>query len=351
MLFDIPTNFAQQDYHSLIGDLNKLARQADDLAQKIAREPPQKVATARAALPRPARVRGRGAPSARRAAWLSAARRALASNLKTLITSWTEDRFNVDKYRNLIGAAESDETMLGTAVRSVAWVGDRLLLEHAADPGYWTFDLSEREPEVVANAMGWVGRVVGSALFATERARAAPDGHFARLVRAFFFRGKPITSQLQVVDSVYHRVHALLLSHPSQIVLCKAVSFGARSRSSEAFVKPESIDKGARVFLGPGFFEPHIKYDGTERWLFRAGTLLHEFSHLVANTEDVAGDDSYGRVNCWSLDPARQRNNADNYGLFAFEAARSMIMEAGQRLPPDTVLGLDHVGALIKVAL
>jgi len=333
MIYDTAPNFSRQNYQGLVHDLAELAGKAQGVLREF-REASGKLA-ARAALPRPARFKGRNAPSARRMAWLSAAQQATPEEVLRRLRDWTDDRFDVEKYQSLLRATKSSESGLAVAINSLVWDGDRLFLEHLPGVGCWSFGLSEEEVEFATSAMGWVRGVADHALLALERVQSAR--HFERLAKWFFFGRKPVErAVLPEVESVFRRAHTALMPGRDTVVLCKADTRLARGRASEAYVNRAPVEMGAMIFLGNSFFQPPQKgYEGTERQLYRAATLLHELTHLFAETDDVAGDQSYGRLNCSKLKPTQQRKNADNYGLFAFEAARSMVFQGGTSLKPD----------------
>ena len=329
-LFDVNPDFARQEYLGFVSDFGKLLKQADSIERQLKNRP---VGVGRGALPRPARF------TPIKLGWLRDATASTKSNLRGFISDWVQNRFNDVDYYTVVVTAHDDGSPLGEAARSLLWNGNRLVLERSyAGPGYWIFGLTPDEAEGAENAMRLVRDIVKHALYATIRARAQPNGHFGRLVRAFFCRcgANFRPDEVAGIDEVFRSVQQLLLASPSTIVLCKADMRGGRSRASEAYVRPGPINLGARVFLGDSFFDPPAKgYQGIERWLYRGATLIHEFTHLVAGTEDVAADESYGRANCWQLPVKDQRRNADNFGLFAFEAARCMVLHHGTSLPQD----------------
>lgn len=78
------------------------------------------------------------------------------------------------------------------------------------------------------------------------------------------------------------------------------------------------IDSGYTVEIGDAF------YAGSENE--RYNTIIHEVSHIVANTEDEVNPAthvvSYGTTECTTLKanyPDKAINNADNYGYFHLE--------------------------------
>lgn len=336
MIYDTAPDFSRLDYQGFVHDLAELAGKAQGVLLQVRdASGKQKVDPARAALPRPARFKGRNAPSSRRMAWLSVAQRATPEDLVLRLRDWTEDRFNPDKYQTLLCSAKSGDSGLATAINSLAWAGDRLFLEHLPTSKCWSFGLSELEVEFATSAMDRVRSVADHALTALKRVPSST--HFERLAKWFFFNRKKVEpAALPHVELVFRKVSTALMSGRDTIILCKADTRLASGRAAEAYVKPADVEMGAMVFLGDSFFKPPKKgYAGTERQIYRAATLLHELTHLFAGTDDVAGDDSYGRLNCSKLAPDQQRKNADNYGLFAFEAARSMIFESGMSLKKD----------------
>lgn len=346
MLYDTAPEFSRLDYQGFVRDLSQLAGKAQGVLEKVrevSANTPQ-VAAARAALPRPARFKGRNAPSARRMAWLTAATRATPEELVRLLKNWTDDRFNPEKYQAMLCAAEPGESGLATAIRSLAWNDDRLFLEHLPGSGCWTFGLSESEVEFAASAMKWVRSLTHNAQLAIQGIAAAR--HFERLAKWFFFNRKDVNrTVLPRIESVFDRVQQAVMPGTDTVILCKADTRLAGGRAAEAYVRPAPTAQGAMIFLGDAFFRPPVQgYDGTQRQLYRAATLVHELTHLFADTEDVAGDNSYGRVKCSELSPEQQLKNADNYGLFAFEVSRSMVFDAGTALRPDIAFVFKEYG-------
>jgi Lysine-specific metallo-endopeptidase len=333
MIYDTAPDFSRQNYPGFVHDLAELVTKGQGFLREY-REESSKLA-ARASLPRPARFKGPKAPSARRLAWLSVAQKATPEDVLRHLRDWTEDRFAVDKYRSLVQAASGDGSELSEAINSLVWNGDRLFLDHVEKCGYWSFGLSEEELDFATTAMGWVRAMANDAILAINRIPSTP--HFARLAKWFFFGRKSVEQAvLPEIATKFGKVSTALLPGRDTVVLCKADTRLASGRRAEAYVGRSPVEMGAMTFLGDSYFQPPAKgYAGTERALYRAATLLHELTHLFAATEDVAGDNSYGRLNCSKLVPAKQRENADNYGLFAFEVSRSMVFEQGLKLSDD----------------
>ena len=84
-----------------------------------------------------------------------------------------------------------------------------------------------------------------------------------------------------------------------------------------AFVTVDDIYKQhPKIHLGQAFFETD---ENNELFNTKLGTILHELTHIIGDTEDFA----YGENNCKNMDKQLSIFNADSYEMY-IESFRNM---------------------------
>lgn len=112
---------------------------------------------------------------------------------------------------------------------------------------------------------------------------------------------------------VHAVIHSMLVQLSDRVV---TVNHGGRACASGVFAYVEGAvvgdgpGSGPTIFLCQQFFSAPFYGDDSQ-----VGTILHESSHAVADTEDLG----YGRTHCRQLaqySPAQARSNAYNYEFY-----------------------------------
>lgn len=114
-------------------------------------------------------------------------------------------------------------------------------------------------------------------------------------------------------DQVYEIVNTMLLQLSDRPV---TVNHGGRACALGVYAYVEGaaagdgLEGGPKIYLCHQFFMAPFYGDNSQ-----VGTILHETSHAVGDTEDLG----YGRTNCRQLaqySPTQARSNANNYEFY-----------------------------------
>ncbi len=199
---------------------------------------------------------------------------------------------------------------------------------------FWTYDFVTEQRKTLCEAWSFVQRMLGAAKVSLMNAKRSP-GVDRTLAKYFFLNrgGMPgertANEQLDQVMSKFEFVIASVNGRPSSIV-CSNVKTTIDSPREAAARKNSPQPDGNEMYIYPTFFSTEKKIHPNHLAPYRAAVIIHELTHMFCGTHDVR--DAYGWESCGNLKGEEQRNNADNYALFAFEATYSMFGGGGTRL-------------------
>ncbi|MBK8974383.1 MAG: hypothetical protein IPM29_00505 [Planctomycetes bacterium] len=346
MLDWLDPQLSQTDYQGLIRDLRAVVAELRGLASGP---------RARQGLPRPHRAAPRGGlTSASRASHAAAPQLGSVDVARLrLLEAWLEAPGTgsaYDAFLRTITAQGATDTELLRQLRSLLLKNGTPILGWHPQDGCWTFGLSAGE---VPHATVGFANARDYAEQALRKLRAADPG-IAMLTRAYFRTDLAATNR-QAAELVLERTLAGLKESAVPVVLCRPVSHSsATQRDDLAFVDPRlPIHSGACIFLGDKFFSPlstatlrslrtRVRDEAHRRRIaatIGGSIVLHEATHLFADTEDVVvrgnADAGYGIDNCLALPASLAVLNADTYAWFTFEVfLDSCALGLAPALPP-----------------
>lgn len=321
-------DWTTDNYQSFVSDLAKVPSLVlKKVAENKSALDVLKPHYSRRALPRPHRLKGMvGATPGlvRKAVQNNRLQSASVNEFLNLVSKWTTDRFDSNKYEELmtrvarVGESDVEQRVNEAMIRE----DGSMVLSYDEQTKCWSFNLNEQEGRIAQGAFEEGMKMTNMVISALS---SGLNKGQKEIYNDYFRSDVSDAETLKEVSKKFGQIHAGMNGAKStQIILSKGQP--SLGRDSMAYVRTDTYPSrlGALIFLGPDFWrQTDSGTGGPSASIKRGATIVHEVSHYFAGTDDVlvSGKENlcYGRTDCLQLDKESAIRNADTFCLFAQE--------------------------------
>jgi hypothetical protein len=245
---------------------------------------------------------------------------------------WLRSHHDPGLYEDMMRCLEKSKTQLADEMRSVLYRGQTRILNYFYETGTWIFSLTPEEGQVASSAVEYARLLAGYAYeaVASLNPQGPPSDAHNRAAKncfnLYFCNGmddaRARAKAWPIVQSVLNKTVHALITQPARFVVCPPTWIMNNAAKTAAHGLACSGGKnelgGPTLHLFKKFFEAH---PGEAQYMeFNRGcTIVHEATHMFADTKDVNNKKCYGRDTCFGLKQELAIQNADSYGLFAYD--------------------------------